>query len=241
MKNIKKNNDTHKVVGWTWWSDGDYIEAPHTDEVIEAVAKDIREHGYCFGGDSHQNRDGCVPVLNTGQVVRFGMRAWGSVMAHAYLKKHFDLDYMGWYMDCCIRDEYLKYPDENVDENLFTHPHYFKTGITSKRFEALKTQGKALNVLATYDEGTNVEVSDVGVYWDYDGTTYQYVLARVVEIVRFENPRDFIASDLFKETDLSGLNGNELMEAINSARDHVPVTDDDGITVYRLEFVDIIN
>lgn len=239
MKNTNKTNNTYKVVGWTWWNDTDYIEAPHTDEVVEAVAREIREHGYCFGGDSHQDRDGCVPVLNTAQVVRFSMRGWGSVMARAYLTSHFDLDYMGWYMDCCINDEYLKYPEENVDENLFTHPRYFKTGMTSGRYETLKNVGKVLNVLAAYDEETNVEVGDIGVYWDYDGATCQYVYARVTELVRFDTPQDFVASDLFAETDLVGLSGNELMEAINSAREHTPVADDDVVAVYRLEFVDV--
>lgn len=240
MENPKKDNPEYKVIGWTWWGDSDYIEAPHTDEVIDAIAKDIREHGYCFGDDSHQNYDGCVPVLNTGQVVKFSMRGWGSVMARAYLKERFDLDYMGWYMDNCIHKEYLKYPEEYVNENLFAHPHYFKTGITSNRFKALISKGIVFNVLAAYDEETNVEVSDIGVYWDYDGETYQYVLARVIEIMRFNNPQDFITSELFKETDLVGLEGNELMEGINSARNHIPVTDDDKITVYRLEFVDIM-
>lgn len=240
MKDDNKHNK-YKVVGWTWWSDSDYVEAPLTKEVVDAVAEDIREHGYCFGGDSHQNRDGCVPLLNTGQVARFSMRGWGSVMARAYLKKGFDMDYMLWYMDCCIRDEDLKYPEEYVDENLFTHPHYFKTGITHNRFETLKNRGEVINVVVSYDEETNVDVSDVGVYWDYDCENYEQVLGRVMEVVRFKNPQEFIESDLFKETDLVGLEGNELMEAINSARDHLPVADDDEITAYRLKFVESIN
>ena len=50
MKDDNKHNK-YKVVGWTWWSDSDYVEAPLTKEVVDAVAEDIREHGYCFGGD----------------------------------------------------------------------------------------------------------------------------------------------------------------------------------------------
>lgn len=30
----------------------------------------------------------------------------------------FPLDYMGWYMDTCIEDDALKYPEEGVDEHL---------------------------------------------------------------------------------------------------------------------------
>lgn len=57
---------TYKVIGWTWWGDTDYVVASLTDEVVDAVVKEIRKCGYCFGGDSHQYRDGCVPVLSTG-------------------------------------------------------------------------------------------------------------------------------------------------------------------------------
>lgn len=240
MDESKIPDMTYKVIGWTWWSDSDYISAPLTDEVIEAVAEEIREHGYCFGGDSHQRRDGCVPVLSTGQAVRCSMREWGSVMAWAYFGKHFSLDYMGWYMDCCIQDDALCYPEEGVDESLFTHPHYFKFGITHGRFKELLKEKKTVDVLATFDEPTNMDVSDIGLFWDYSGKSYDQIFARITKITRFDSPQDFIASDLFGETDLAGLEGNALLEAINSTRDHVPVARDEGITVCHYEYVDLI-
>ena len=37
MDENKEKKLTYKVVGWTWWSNYDYIDAPLTDDVIEAV------------------------------------------------------------------------------------------------------------------------------------------------------------------------------------------------------------
>ena len=48
MDENKEKKLTYKVVGWTWWSNYDYIDAPLTDDVIEAVAEEIREHGYAL-------------------------------------------------------------------------------------------------------------------------------------------------------------------------------------------------
>lgn len=232
---------TYKVIGWTWWGDTDYVEASLTDEVVDAVVKEIRKCGYCFGGDSHQYRDGCVPVLSTGEVVKCSMREWGAIMSMAFFDGvRFPLDYMGWYMGTCIEDDALKYPEEGVDEHLFTHPHYFKTGITHKRFESLKTKGKVLHVLATSDENTNVDVSDIGIFWDYGCEDFDQLQARVMKIKRFKNPEEFIKSDVFEKTDLADLTGHELKVAINSAWESVPIQDDEEITVYYLELIDII-
>lgn len=237
----RKNRIIYKVVGWTWWNDPDYIDAPLTDEVVDAVAQEIRNNGYCFGGDAHQNHSGCVPVLNTGQAVRCSMRVWGTIMARANFEGSFSLDYMGWYTNNCIQDDAIKYPNEDVDESLFIHPHYFKTHIKTNRFIQIKNEGKMIDVLASYDELYNVEVSDLGILSDYDAITNDAVLAEVVKVTRFNSPQEFINSELFKETDLVNLKGEELMIAINSARDNVRITNKDGVTVYHYKLIELMS
>ena len=104
--------------------------------------------------------------------------------------------------------------------------------------EKLKNEGKVIDVIASYDELCNIDVSDIGVLWAYNSTVYEVVYGQITKITRFNSPQEFINSDLFKETDLVGLEGEELMEAINSSRNHVPVTDEDAITVYQYERVE---
>lgn len=235
MKNKKEN--LYKVVGWTWWSDCDYEDAPLTDDVIDAVADEIREHDYSFGGDSHQNKSGCVPVLNTAQAVRCSMREWGGIMAIAHLGKYHgvQMGYMGWYMDCCTTVH--NYPEENVDENLFTHPHYFKTGTTHKRHQAILNEGKCIEVLATWDEASNLGVGDFGDLFDFGGGN-EWVRVEIKSLTRFDNPKEFIESDIFKKTDIANLTGYELMTAINSARVNVPIHDDEGVTCIEYERIE---
>lgn len=232
MENKKRN--PYKVVGWTWWDNFDYENAPLTDDVIDAVAEEIREHGYSFGGDSHQNKDGCVPLLNTAQAVRCSMREWGGIMAIAYLGCCADLTYMGWYMDCCTNE--LVYPEEHIDESLFTHPHYFKTGIKSKRLDALLNEGSCLDVLATWDEVDNIAAGDFGDLCAFDGGS-DWVRVRIKNVMRFENPGAFIGSDIFPKTDIAHLTGYVLKTAINSARKNVPIDDKEGVTCIEYELV----
>ena len=89
----------YKVIGWTDWDGDDYPVNKGSVATDLAVIECIRKNGYAFGGDSHQNRKGCCPVLNDGTKVRYSMRGWGSIMASAL-----DIDdsdgyaYMEWYM-----------------------------------------------------------------------------------------------------------------------------------------------
>ena len=73
-----------KVIGWIDYDNFNFRDAKGSQEEIEAVAKNIRENGYKFGGDDHENHCYCTPLLSNGTALRLSWRSWGYVMAVAY-------------------------------------------------------------------------------------------------------------------------------------------------------------
>jgi len=57
----------YKVVGWTNYNDSNYPARNGSEEVNKAVIQELREKGYCFGGDSHAFHNGCTPILIMGR------------------------------------------------------------------------------------------------------------------------------------------------------------------------------
>lgn len=117
----------YKVIGWTDWNDDKYPESDGSVAINLAIAECVRESGYRFGGDSHQNRTGCCPVLNNGTRVCYSLRGWGAIMAAALNIDDSDgYAYMEWYMDSWTRTglvgiesspRELIYPPKGVDES----------------------------------------------------------------------------------------------------------------------------
>lgn len=127
MENNKNKKLT--VVGWVDYDNSYFPEAPtHTQEMFDAVVEEVKEHGYLFGGDSHQDRSNCCPVLSNGCKMCFSWRGWGAVIGAAYRKgKAHKYEYMDGYMDMLIKPEALCYPPEGVDCALIDAPRYFHT------------------------------------------------------------------------------------------------------------------
>ncbi|MBQ7375189.1 MAG: hypothetical protein IJW61_04390 [Clostridia bacterium] len=73
----------YKVIGWTSYDDKAYPNAKVSYAIKHAVVEDIKNNGYCFTGYHHQEYEGCVPVLNTGEKAVFSQRGFGDVMALA--------------------------------------------------------------------------------------------------------------------------------------------------------------
>ena len=126
----------YKVIGWTHYDDAGY--PPVADEELyrlrPIVVRAIREGGYRFGGDAHNYRDGCTPVLNSGEKYCItSFRVWGGLMAEAWeVTDRGGYEYMEFYVDSMVDDSV--YPPsrvndgEIVDKKLLTLPPLEKKG-----------------------------------------------------------------------------------------------------------------
>ena len=90
-----------KITGWTNWDDPNYAEyAAGSMAEVEArddiLIKEIREHGYKFTGDYHQNGDYGVPIIDDTWIYRASQRSWGHIMAFAYPDEIDNSDGMGY-------------------------------------------------------------------------------------------------------------------------------------------------
>lgn len=87
-----------KVTGWTWYENPDYKDMapvggpfPFEDrwgEVRDLVAKEIRDRGYRFTGDYHQNGDFGAPIIDGEWLFMVSQRSWGHMMVRAYPEEH---------------------------------------------------------------------------------------------------------------------------------------------------------
>lgn len=169
----------YKVIGWTDWDGNDYPVNKGSVATDLAVIECIRKNGYAFGGDSHQNRKGCCPVLNDGAKVRYSMRGWGSIMASAL-----DIDdsdgyaYMEWYMDAWTRTgmvgvdcppRELVYPPKGVDKtklnkDLCTKPVH-EMRLADKPFDMMVSGKKAVEVRLNDEKRRKISVGDIIIFY----------------------------------------------------------------------------
>lgn len=101
------------VSDWVGWND-DYEVNNYIDyyERMKIVADALKENGYHFSGEVHQNYKHGVPLLNDGTVLYFTFREWGRIMAMAYPDEIDNSDGMGycawaWNSDWQIDEEKL--------------------------------------------------------------------------------------------------------------------------------------
>lgn len=131
---MANNKDGQKeklcVVGWTDYDDEYFARCKGGDEAFDAVVESVREHGFLFGGDAHQDYSRCCPVLSDGTKYCFSWRGWGAVIAAAYDRRGANgkLDHMSGYMDMMIKPSAIKRPDKDdeVDFSKITTPRYFR-------------------------------------------------------------------------------------------------------------------
>jgi len=89
-----------KVIGWVCYDAFWFETAEGNEEEIGAVVEEIRQKGYKFGGDDHENMPNCCPLLSNGKAVRKSWRGWGAVMARAWdlRNEEGEYNYILWYM-----------------------------------------------------------------------------------------------------------------------------------------------
>lgn len=87
------------------------------EEIYDVVVKDIREHGYHFTGDDHQNCDYGVPVVDEKYILCMSMRSWGALIADAFpeeFEKDDKYDYVVWAWNTDFITGRTKIPDESL-------------------------------------------------------------------------------------------------------------------------------
>ena len=169
----------YKVIGWTDWDGDDYPVNKGSVAADLAVIECVRKNGYAFGGDSHQNKEDCCPVLNDGTKVRYSMRGWGSIMASAL-----DIDdsdgyaYMEWYMDawtrtgmvgvdCPPRD--LVYPPKGVDKTQLNKDLCTKSAhemrLADEPFDMMVSGKKTVEVRLNDEKRRELSVGDIIIFY----------------------------------------------------------------------------
>ena len=109
--------DEYKIVGWASYDDDYYTKAVPNDkamEMVNAVALQIAEKGYCFSGQTHQNSPTGMPVFADGTSFRASMRCWGSIMALIYSSEETEYGYMDFYMYSALEENLPEYEEIEV-------------------------------------------------------------------------------------------------------------------------------
>lgn len=82
-----------EIIGWTEWGTPEYEELfpiggehnwNEVREVERIISTELRQRGYKFTGDYHQNGDYGVPVFDNGKTYQCSQRTWGAIMAAAW-------------------------------------------------------------------------------------------------------------------------------------------------------------
>lgn len=192
----------YEVIGWTDSETSEYPLHKHiTAPVDAAIIKEIRKHGYLFGGDFHEQ---CCPVLNDGTYVSYSWRGWGRIMALAHGLE--EKDYMIAYMDELINPEMRKYPKIDVldDSRIVLKESLTDTHIMPLSEEmsiAIKEGTKTVEVRLFNEESKRIDIGD---YIEFIRENKEEVIkVRVCNLVIRESFKELFERDIdFKNTEL---------------------------------------
>ena len=199
----------YKVIGWTDWDGNDYPVNKGSVATDLAVIECIRKNGYAFGGDSHQNRKGCCPVLNDGTKVRYSMRGWGSIMASAL-----DIDdpegyaYMEWYMDSWTRtglvgidcpSRELVYPPKGVDKSVLCTKPVHEMRLADEPFDMIVSGKKTIEVRLNDEKRREIFAGDIIIFYRKSHITDMCAVT-VVGLRRYDNFLQLFSAEWLADT-----------------------------------------
>lgn len=107
-----------KIIGWTWYGNHEYKrlccntyeQIAHIEKII---ATEIRNKGYKFTGDYHQEGDYGVPIFDNGMIYECSKRVWGDIMVQAYPDEIDNIDGMGYCTWAWLAPEPMVVPKES--------------------------------------------------------------------------------------------------------------------------------
>lgn len=192
----------YEVIGWT----ETYCETyPNhgckTASVDMAIAKEIRQNGYLFGGDEH---DEYCPVLNDGTKACYSWREWGRIMALAYDWSG-DMSYMNAYMSMCINSEKRKYPIWEFPKDYLILPkdklvEVITMHLSDDMFCALKSGSKTIEIRLFDNKRKQIDYGDY-IKFIKSSDDSQFVIRKVADIglaVTFEKMFELIMNNKSK-------------------------------------------
>lgn len=189
----------YEVIGWTVDCDGDYEQHEAiTAPVDAAIIKEIRKHGYLFGGDMHEEY---CPILNDGTLVSYSWRGWGRIMALAHGLE--ETDYMYGYMDMLLKPEARKYPKRGLFEGARIFPREqlaetFTMHLNGKMFDAVKAGTKTIEVRLFDEKRKLIDIDDY-IEFSRMGGGDERIKKRVADLFLEETFEELFESSTFDE------------------------------------------
>ena len=199
----------YNVIGWTGWDGNDYPVNKGSVAADLAVIECIRKNGYAFGGDSHQNRKGCCPVLNDGTKVRYSMRGWGSIMASALnIDDPEGYAYMEWYMDSWTRtglvgidcpSRELVYPPKGVDKSVLCTKPVHEMRLADEPFDMIVSGKKTIEVRLNDEKRREIFAGDIIIFYRKSHITDMCAVT-VVGLRRYDNFLQLFSAEWLADT-----------------------------------------
>ena len=217
----------YKVIGWTDWDGNDYPVNKGSVATDLAVIECIRKNGYAFGGDSHQNRKGCCPVLNDGTKVRYSMRGWGSIMAAALnIDDPEGYAYMEWYMDSWTRtglvgvdcpSRELVYPPKGVDKTQLNKDLCTKLvhemRLADEPFDMIVSGKKTIEVRLNDEKRRELSAGDIIILYRKSHIS-DMCAVRVVGLRRYDNFLQLFSAERLADTGCIEMNAEQAVQSM---------------------------